>query len=261
MQPGGKAGNQAAAAARQGVRTAIVARVGDDLFGRELQSRMATVGVDTSFIQVDAGNATGASTVFAENGGEYASIIVPGAGMALSVDELSTAQGALNTCAVLLLQLETPAATSEIAARITRAAGGFVILNPSPLAEDCQQPVEPSLMEHVDLLVVNCREAQIMSQLHVKTPQDGRLAGLQMIETTGVGAAVITLGAEGAVVVTAEYWRHVAAFPTKVVDTIGAGDALTGALAAALARGEPMERALVLGAAAAALTVSGPMSG
>lgn len=255
MHPGGKAGNQAVAAARQGARTALIARVGGDLFGSELRQRMAAQGIDVSLIQSDDHRSTGASTVFAEDGGEYASIIVPGAGMALTEETLEPARSALARCRVLMLQLEIAPEASRAAAAITHAAGGLVLLNPSPL-EVGGSAVDRMFLDNVDVLVTNRREAEMVSGVPSRTPEDARQAAVRIMRERSVGTVVVTLGQEGAVLVAGDSWTYVAGHVRDVVDTVGAGDAFAGAFAAALARDESRERALVLGNAAGALAVS-----
>src|SRR5205814_1490828 len=84
MHPGGKGGNQAVAAACQGARTAIVARLGNDLFGQQLGAALVEKGVDVSLVQLEDDCPTGVSPVLMGVNGEYASIIVPSAGRMLS---------------------------------------------------------------------------------------------------------------------------------------------------------------------------------
>src|SRR3712207_6089170 len=106
LSPGGKAGNQAAQAALNDARTFFVGRVGDDVFGKRLRAALAGTGVDTTYLTVDPQEATGISPVLTGADGEYASIIVPGAGQRLEPEDLDAARDAFARSAVLLLQFE-----------------------------------------------------------------------------------------------------------------------------------------------------------
>src|ERR671920_1431791 len=102
LSPGGKAGNQAAQAARNGARTFLVGRVGRDVFGDRLRAALARKGVDTTYLTVDSQEATGVSPVLTGADGEYASIIVPGAGQRLEFEDVDAAGDAFAQSAVLL---------------------------------------------------------------------------------------------------------------------------------------------------------------
>jgi ribokinase len=254
MHPGGKAGNQAVAAARQGARTAIVARLGDDLFGRDLRGRLAAAGVDVSLVQTDDELATGASPILAEEGGDYASIIVPGASLALTPARLAPAAEALRSCAVLLLQLEIPVATSLAAVDMAKRGGGLVIINPAPVPPDWDEDVD-HLLSRADVLIANRHEAEALAESAVQDEEGVARAGVKLLRRFGLRAAIVTLGAEGVLMVEPAGARRVPGHPTTVADTVGAGDALAGAIAAALARGESLLRAVEIGNAAGALAV------
>src|SRR5215212_8698549 len=118
LSPGGKGGNQAAQAALNGARTFLIGRVGRDVFGDQLRAALARTGVDTTYLTVDAQDATGISPVFTGADGEYASIIVPGAGQRLQPGDVETASEAFAQSAMLLLQCEIPIDISAHAARL-----------------------------------------------------------------------------------------------------------------------------------------------
>jgi ribokinase len=254
MHPGGKAGNQAVAATRQGARTAIVARLGDDLFGRDLRGRLAAAGVNVSLVQTDDELATGASPILAEEGGDYASIIVPGASLALTPARLAPAAEALRSCAVLMLQLEIPVATSLAAADMAKSGGGLVIVNPAPVPPDWDEDVG-RLLSRADVLIANRHEAEALAETEVQDEEGAARAGVKLLRRFGLRAAIVTLGAEGVLQVEPAGARRVPGHSTTVADTVGAGDALAGAIAAAFARGESLLRAVEIGNAAGALAV------
>jgi ribokinase len=182
--------------------------------------------------------------------GENTIIVSPGANGALGPALIDTA--ALAGSAVLCLCLEVPLETVRSAAAAGRAAGATVLLNLSPYV-----PVGPELLELVDVLLVNRGEAALLLGV-ADLPDDP--AGWPALP---VPRAVITLGADGAVVVddTAPGGERVVAIaPTRVevVDTTGSGDAFTGALASRLASGDSLVEAARFAARAGALAATLP---
>src|SRR5215213_2203598 len=129
LSPGGKAGNQAAQAALNDARAFFVGRIGRDIFGDQLRAALAGTGVETTYLTVDPQEATGVSPVLTGADGEYASIIVPGAGQRLEPEDVAAAKDAFAQSAVLLLQLEIPARISAHAARLARSLGCRVLFN------------------------------------------------------------------------------------------------------------------------------------
>jgi ribokinase len=254
MHPGGKAGNQAVSAARQGARTAIVARLGDDSFGWELRERLAAAAVDVSLVEMNSEAATGASPILTEEGGDYVSIIIPGASLGLTPGRLAGAGEVLESCAVLMLQLEIAPETSLAAAEIVRRAGGIVMLNAAPVPDSTDARFD-SLLAGTDLLVVNRVEATAWSGIDVDNSENAQRAGLVLVERFGLRAAVVTLEARGLVLIQGDGVSRLPGYQVGVIDTVGAGDALAGAIAAALARGESLARAAAIGNAAGALAV------
>src|ERR687893_821431 len=132
LSPGGKGGNQAAQAALNGARTFLVGRVGRDVFGDRLRAALAGAGVDTTYVTVDAQEATGVSPVFTGADGEYASIIVPGAGQRLEPEDVAAAAEAFARSAVLFLQCETPLGITARPARLAQSGGCRVMFTAPP---------------------------------------------------------------------------------------------------------------------------------
>ncbi|GAA1558999.1 ribokinase [Kribbella lupini] len=208
--PGGKGANQAVASARAGASTAFVAALGADDGGALL--REALDGVDLSLVQiVDAPTGTAIITVDAD--GENAITVAPSANAELRLTP--EARAAVAEAKIVLSQLEIPFGTVQAAAEASR----YFILNAAPAAE-----LSDELLGHVDLLVVNETEAEAVAGTKRSALLDR------------VPAAVVTLGAEGAVILTrgADEVR-VPAVQVEVVDTTAAGDTFCGVLAATLA--------------------------
>lgn len=257
LSPGGKAGNQAAQAALNGARTFFVGRVGGDVFGDQLRAVLARTGVDTTFLTVDAQEATGVSPVLTGADGEYASIIVPGAGRSLAPQDIDVARDAFAQSAVLLLQCEIPLRISTHAAQLARSLGLRVVFNASP-APAGATAIPAELWSAVDVLLVNGTEAERLSGMSVADAPEAAMAGADLRQRFGLPTVIVTLGGLGVIALDERGTRHLPAWPVPVVETIGAGDAFAGVLASELSRGRQLDEALPLADAAGALAVSRP---
>ncbi len=155
---------------------------------------------------------------------------------------------------VLLLQLETPIDTSEHAIEIAKANETIVILDPAPA-----RPLPASLLSQVDILKPNEVEAGVLSRRDVSTPEEGIAAAKVLqsqIASDGISAVVLTLGEHGVLVHTKTQTAHIPPMSVEVVDTTGAGDAFSGALATALAEDKPLIEAVKFANAAGAAAVT-----
>jgi len=244
---GGKGLNQTVAARRMGASVALVARIGGDEFGQRIRHTLADEGVDAAHVATNAEQATGTAHIVVEDGtGDNTIVVVPGANGALVVNDVDQAAALVKFARVLLLQLEVPLPTVLHAAQIAHAAGVHVVLTPAPA-----QPLPPDLLRCVDVLLPNQVEiGQLLDQ------QIEPLDGARALIAQGCGAVVVTLGAQGALLVTADHAQQIQPFAVKVVDTVAAGDAFAGALATLLAEGRSLEDAVRYAGAAGALAVT-----
>jgi len=225
--PGGKGLNQAVAVARSGASCAFVGAVGSDSAGSDLLQVLATEGIDHRSVDVvDA--PTGRALIGVSATGENSIIVVAGA-------NASVHEPAVPTCRVVLSQLEVPSAAIEHAFASARAAGAITVLNPAPAIA-----LPDSVLALCDIVVPNEHEVEL-------------LGGVQRLLALGARAVVVTLGANGADLHTADGVQHVDAFPVVPVDTTAAGDTFCGALCARLAAGDELPVALRFAAAAGAL--------
>ena len=241
---GGKGLNQAVAARRSGAEVAMVGCVGDDDFGRQLLAGLAAEGIDHAEVATVAGPTGIAVPLVDEGTGDNAIVVVAGANGAMDAPRVARAEQAVRSAAVVVLQFEIPLDGVVAAAEIARDGGAQVVLNPSPAAN-----LPDELAGLVDVLVVNETELAALGACNHDHVAEARAVAKRW----AVGAVVVTLGARGALAVTAREQFRVAPHEVDVVDTVGAGDAFCGALAAALSAGEGLERAVLRGNAAGAL--------
>ncbi|MEV0250939.1 ribokinase [Nocardia sp. NPDC050712] len=230
MVPGGKGANQAIAARRSGATVQFLGALGRDLFAPRLREVLTDSGVDAARLRSLPG-ASGVASIVVEAGGENTIIVTPGANgqfRELDADDLA----AVADADILLCQLEIPVETVAAAARHARAHGTVVLLNPSPVRE---LPAE--LWGDIEVAVVNSGEARRLGAALAAVPH-----------------VITTRGADGAAYRGPDEEVHVPSPKVRVVDTTGAGDAFTGALAAAWQRGP--ERALAWACAAGALAAT-----
>lgn len=250
MGPGGKGANQAVAAARLGAETAMVVKLGQDAFGDLAEANMIKEGIRPDFIFRTDESHTGAALIILDAQGENMIVVAAGANTLLGPDDVDSAEEAITGADVLLVQLEIPIETVQRAIKLAHDAGVTVLLNPAPGRE-----ISPALLAMCDVVTPNETETQIITGMPVRERNEAEAAARQLLKQ-GVTAVVITLGAEGALVVTADRIEHVPGQKVDVVDTTGAGDAFSGALAVALAEGMELAEAVAFSNAAAALQVT-----
>ncbi|MFZ3557678.1 ribokinase [Streptomyces sp. BH055] len=249
--PGGKGANQAVAAAKLGASTALLARVGDDGHGRLLRDSMEAAGVDTSGVLV-GGAPTGVALITVDPSGDNSIVVSPGANGRLTPEDVRAAGELFANARVVSMMLEIPL---ETVAEVVRnlSDGARLVLNPSPPA-----PLPDEVLAACDPLIVNEHEAKVIAGEDLgDDPEDWA----RQLLTLGPRSVVITLGADGALVAEAgtEGSQRVPAVKVKAVDTTGAGDAFTAALAWRLGTGESLAESAAYAAkvGAAAVTKEG----
>jgi ribokinase len=235
--PGGKGANQAVAAARLGAAVAMVGRVGADAAGRRLRDGLAGEGVDVAHVREDAHAPTGMALIAVDGRGENTIVVSPGANARVGPDDVHAARELLAGAAVTLVQHEVP--PDAVRAAIA-AAGATVVLNPAP-ARPLAAPVDVLVPNRVELAALAGGDGDPVALA----------SGLE-----GARAVVVTLGADGAVVVQGDRVERIAAPTVAAVDTTGAGDAFCGALAEALAGGGELVEAARWAVRAAAVSVT-----
>ena len=247
---GGKGANQAVAAARAGGAVALIASLGDDALGDATLAALTAEGIDVSSVRRSAGTPSGVALILVDERGENSIAVAPGANAMLAPEQVVAGASRLAPGDVLLTQLETPLESVLAAARAANHAGARVILNPAPARD-----LPDELLALVSVLTPNESEAARLAGMSLEE-QNGREQAAETLLERGVGAVVITLGAAGAFVATAELRQIVPGFRVEARDTTGAGDVFNGALAMALAEQASLVDAVRFANAAAAISVT-----
>lgn len=251
LGPGGKGSNQAVAAAKAGGRAHIVTRLGADDFAKVARQTWDAAGV-VADVTEDPDSHTGAAFIFREAAtGNNAIIVASGAGGRISPEDLDARADLIRGAAVFLCQLEQPIPAARRGLEIARAAGVTTILNPAPAAV-----LDDAMLALCDYVTPNETEAETLTGLPVTNLAEAERAA-DALMARGVGAVIVTLGANGALYRDPSRSVHVPVVSAgPVVETTGAGDAFNGGFAVALSEGRDVIDAVRFGCATAGLSVT-----
>jgi ribokinase len=251
---GGKGLNQALAAARQGVATALIGCVGLDAPGDAMIAELVTAGVDVNGVTRLADVPSGMAAVVVTDDAENSIVVGWGANGRLTEDDVHRHGRAIGDAKVMLVQLEVPPDAVRAALEIARGTATLAILNAAP-----PRPVDDDILRLADLVVVNEIEAAALTGAEVPEPDsEWPSHAAETLVRRGCAAAVVTVGARGAWFADGRRRLYLPAHAVDAIDTTGAGDAFCGTLAAGLAGGRSMPDALVRASAAGALTTTRP---
>ncbi|GBR51500.1 ribokinase [Neokomagataea thailandica NBRC 106555] len=254
---GGKGSNQAAAAARlaasEGVRVALVGRVGRDDFGARARRELEKFGVDLSPLREDPDHATGVALIGIESGtGENSITVIGGANMAVDESDSVAAEEWFGQTQVLLLQLEIPEVAVLTAAQRVRDAGGTVILDPAPVPNG---GLSDAVLGAADIITPNETETGLLTGITPTTAKEASEAA-KILQEKNIRRVLIKMGSRGV------FWRDGAdegfcqPFVVKAIDTVAAGDSFNAGLAFALAKGQSFREAVCFAAACGALATT-----
>jgi ribokinase len=266
QNPGGKGSNQATAAGKLWQkRTAgsrLVGRIGDDVFGQNALEALRKARVETDAVLTTRHVPTGTAMILVDRHGENSIIVAGGANRHLSATDMLAHRKTIESSVVLLAQLEVPADTVACAFALAKRSNVLTILDPAPA------PAEglPESLYHVDILIPNQIEAQLLTGIQIRTAEDARRAAERFL-LRGARIVIIKMGSQGAVVIHkpedagagAPAVAHlIPGFRVPVLDTTAAGDAFAGALAVGLAEGMGLAAAVRFANAAGALACTKP---
>ena len=254
--PGGKGANQAVAAARLGTDVAMIGRVGTDSFGASLVENLKQNHVDATHVTRDMSAATGTAVIVVDSHGQNSIVLSPGANAKVKPADVEPASfsdpstGSGQRVKLLLLQLEIPIETVVHAARLAKQNGVRVLLNPAPARE-----LPDELLSNADYLLPNETELNLLAGKSVSDIASVETAARSLV-TRGAKNVIVTLGANGALIVSKDKSKHIPSFTVNVVDTTAAGDAFIGGFAVALLNGKSLEDAVQYACACGALAVT-----
>jgi len=248
---GGKGANQAVAARLCGARVSMVAHVGDDLFGPATIQNFAARGIDTSHVQITKGVSSGVAPIFVDSAGQNRILVVKGANDALLPADVDAAADLLRTADCIVMQLEIPLETMYYTLRLAREHGIRTILNPAP-----GQMLDLEQLANADYVIPNETEAETLSGLPVTSLHEARACAVHLLRS-GLRRVIVTLGANGALLASAETVEHILPYRVEAVDTTGAGDAFIGSFARFLAGGSSETEAIQRANVYAALSTLG----
>ncbi|WP_461188533.1 ribokinase [Arthrobacter sp. Z4-13] len=260
VNPGGKSANQAVAASRLGGHVSLVGAVGEDPNGGMLLTSAAGAGVDVGHVRTSP-EPTGVAVIAVDAGGENNIIISAGANGTLSPADVADAADVLADAAVVSLCLEVALETVLAAAEAGHDAGATVLLNLSPYGE-----VPEALTARTDVLLVNAHEAALfLGDLAAVPVPDAPASEWNRVRMRfaerGIRQVLVTLGSQGSMVLDSlapegRQVTRIAPTTVRAVDTTGAGDAFTGAVAVRLAAGDALADAAAFASVAAALATT-----
>ncbi len=250
MFPGGKGANQAVACARLGGRVQFLGKMGNDPFRETLAAGLRRDGVRLDGLLTDAEAATGVAVITVDGDAENTIVVASGSNMRLTPADLDTHADLFAEADVVLTQLEVPLETVARAAELAHEHGALFILNPAPA-----RPLPDALLAQVDFLTPNETEAAQLAGFAPDGTTTAEVSARELLRR-GVRHVLVTVGEEGVLLLSESGAERVPAFRVAPVDTTAAGDAFNGALAYALADGQPLGEAVRFANAVAACAVT-----
>ena len=235
---GGKGANQAVAARLCGANVAMVAKVGNDLFGPATIKNFESLGIDASCVGIAEGVSSGVAPVFVDPSGQNRIIVIKGANDLLAPEDVDAAAPLLRNADAIVFQFEIPLRTVYHAVQFAKSSGIGCIVNPAPA-----QHVDFELLRGVDYFIPNESEAQTITGMTVHSADDAKKCAQFLLEK-GVRRVIITLGERGCFVAGEDGMELIPSFKVQSVDTTGAGDAFIGSFAVFLGEGVPEKEAL-----------------
>jgi len=235
---GGKGANQAVAAKLCGASVAMVAKVGNDLFGPATIKNFEAQGIDATHVRMAGGVSSGVAPIFVDPTGQNRIIVIKGANDTLSPQDVDDAAPLLRKADAIVLQFEIPVPTVYHTVEFAKNNGIRCIVNPAPA-----QPVDFARLHNVDYFIPNESEAQTITGLPVKSEQEAEKCA-RFLLAKGMKGVIITLGDRGCFLAGPGGGELIPAFRVPAVDTTGAGDAFIGSFAVFLGEGLTEKEAL-----------------
>ncbi len=250
MNAGGKGANQAVAAARLNGQVTFITKIGDDVFGKKSIQLYNDEGIDTSYISTDKNLPSGVALITVDASGENCIVVASGANAALNLTDINSAETVLGKASIILVQLEIPLSTVKYIAELAAKNNIQLVLNPAPAC-----PLPDDLLNAVSIITPNKKEAEMLTGCNITDINTAKQAA-KILAGKGIKIVIITLGAEGALILMDGNFTVVPALSVSAVDTTAAGDIFNGALAVAISEEQNIIEAVQFANHAAAISVT-----
>lgn len=245
---GGKGANQASAIAKQGCSVKMLGAVGCDDMGKRCIQNLESFGIDASaVITVDA--PTGAAMITVCKG-DNCIIVDEGANRFVTPEVIRQNEALFDWADILVLQYEIPIESVIEAARLAKAHGVYVILNPAPVKE-----VDECLYPLLDRIIPNEFEAELITKI-LPSDEVSTAKAIHALQKMGCKDATVTLGKRGCVYSVGEEIHSFGIYPVTAVDSTAAGDSFIGGLCSKLCEGKTIDEAVAYASAVSAIVVS-----
>ena len=250
MNQGGKGANQAGAIKRLGGNLIFMAKLGNDVLGRQSVGYFKKEGIDTRYIALDEDSASGVALISVDDHAENSIVVASGANMLLNEQDVDKMLEEMCEGDILLMQLEIPLQTVEYAARKAFGKGVKVVLNPAPA-----RSLPKELFRHLYMVTPNRIEAEMLTGIKIANDADVEKVA-EEICAMGVKNVIITLGSKGCLIREEGVSYRIDAFKVEPVDTTAAGDTFNGALCVGLSEGMDLKQAAVMASKASSIAVT-----
>lgn len=250
MNQGGKGANQAVAIKRLGGNLIFMAKLGNDVLGRQSVGYFKKEGIDTRYIALDEDSASGVALISVDDHAENSIVVASGANMLLNEQDVDKMLEEMCEGDILLMQLEIPLQTVEYAARKAFGKGVKVVLNPAPA-----RSLPKELFRHLYMVTPNRIEAEMLTGIKIANDADVEKVA-EEICAMGVKNVIITLGSKGCLIREEGVSYRIDAFKVEPVDTTVAGDTFNGALCVGLSEGMDLKQAAVMASKASSIAVT-----
>ncbi|HBM17185.1 MAG TPA: ribokinase [Lentisphaeria bacterium] len=251
---GGKGANQAVAAAKLGAEVTMVAKLGEDVFGKQTMENFKNLNIVSKYVYFTDKASSGVAPIWVDKQGHNSIIVVSGANDLITVEEVEASRKAIASSKILICQNEVPLEVTKKALQIAREEGVITVFNPAPAPT---VELSNDYFELTDIFCPNETEAELLTHRTVKTLEDAVDAGRALIKK-GVKKVLMTLGSKGCLFVDAKTHTHIPGLHVKAFDTTGAGDCFIGSFAYFLGAGLSEEEAARRACIVASVSVQKP---
>ncbi|MEG8989747.1 ribokinase [Ignavibacteria bacterium 4148-Me] len=249
IYPGGKGANQAVGLAKLGKNVVFISKVGNDDFGKKMLMNLKANRVNVKNIIIDNENPTGIAMITVDESGENYIVVISGANMNLSSEDIYKKQNLFSGAKIFLTQLEIPLETIDVCLSLSKINNMMTVLNPAPA-----KVLPEKILSLVDIITPNESELGILTNMEINSNSIEKAANILI--SKGVKNVVVTLGEKGAFLYNGKIAKYFPPYAIKALDTTAAGDAFNAGLVYALSEGYPLDDAIKFANATAAVSVT-----